>query len=55
MNDRDTLKEIFTRAGFKPEENPFPNTFEIHEGYHGFYTMFEFDASGTLIKMGAFE
>jgi hypothetical protein len=44
---------MLTRAGIDFNEDE--DSIEVHAGYIGFVTIFEFDAKGSLKKMGAYE
>jgi hypothetical protein len=56
-SDLEILKDIFRSRdiAFKElDNNGFPLV-RVEEGYHGFYSDFEFDENGILTTIGAYE
>lgn len=62
MNDRETLLEMFARAGvvWNDEDDGSVSVYAEHDseanaGYFGFFTRFGFDESSSLKWVGAWE
>lgn len=56
MTDLETIKEMFKRAGIKyVEENLTESTLTVEAGYMGFYSLFTFEADGSLKSVEAYE
>jgi hypothetical protein len=53
MTDRKKLIELLDSAGIEWGEDG--EDIVVYSGYVGFFTDFEFDANGKLLKMGAWE
>lgn len=53
MTDKETVKSMLERAGIEYVEESL--ALRVEGGYTGFYTVYEFNAEGALVSVGAFE
>lgn len=57
MSDLETMKKMLSKASieFSEETELKGPVLTVERGYVGFVTVFQFDANGTLLDMGAYE